>query len=123
MARRESTEPVPAVAVNPSVWADALRQADGDAARIEIISPTSVVVHNRPDWRDNKPADDVDTHPATNGTERKPEVEAARPAIPVAHPLADPTSTSTTTGPVAAQPIQVPTFVAPPRLESSDSDD
>jgi hypothetical protein len=120
MARRESTEPVPAITVNPSVWADALRQADGDAARIEVVSATSVVVHNRSDWRDARPA--------PNGQERKPdptdaEPDANRPAIPVAHPLANPTATSTTTGPVTAQPIQVPTFVAPPRHDNSDSDD
>jgi hypothetical protein len=119
MARREPTEPVPATTVNPTVWADALRQADGDAARIEIVSPTSVVVHNRADWRDNKPA--------TNGQERQPAAESEsdtnRPAIPVAHPLPAPTDESTTTGPVTAQPIQVPTFVAPPRLDSSESDD
>ena len=123
MARRESTEPVPATTVNPSVWADALRQADGDAARIEIVSPTSVVVHNRADWRDNKPVANGDNQPATNGTERKPGPDTDRPAIPVAHPLADPTAATTTTGPVTAQPIQVPTFVAPPRLDSSDSED
>lgn len=119
MARREPTEPVPVTTVNPSVWADALRQADGDAARIEIVSPTSVVVHNRSDWRDSKPV--------TNGQERKPTPEAEpstnRPAVPVAHPLPDPTPASTTAGPVTTQPIQVPTFVAPPRLDNSESDD
>jgi hypothetical protein len=120
MARRESTEPVPAITVNPSVWADALRQADGDAARIEIVSPTSVVVHNRSDWRDSRPT--------TNGTERKPaadaESEPDRPAIPIAHPLHDPSATATTTGPVATQPIQVPTFVAPPpRRDNAEPED
>lgn len=119
MARRESTEPAPATTVNPSVWADALRQADGDATRIEIVSPTSVVVHNRSDWREAKPS--------TNGKERTapkaPEPSSDRPPVPIAHPLPDPTTESTTTGPVTAQPIQVPTFVAPPRLDNSDSDD
>lgn len=117
MARRESTAPE---TVNPSVWADALRQADGEAARIEIVSPTSVVVHNRADWREAKPA--------TNGRERKPVAEPGpnsdRPAIPVAHPLPDPAATASTTGPVTAQPIQVPTFVAPPpRSDAAESDD
>ena len=54
MSRRKTTEPVTVTAVHPDVWTDALRQAGGDARRIEIISQTSVVVHNRADWRSAK---------------------------------------------------------------------
>lgn len=33
--------------VNPMVWKQALAAADGDARRIEIISESNVMVHNR----------------------------------------------------------------------------
>lgn len=34
--------------VNPTVWSEALRAADGDARRIEIRGEFDVVVHNEP---------------------------------------------------------------------------
>lgn len=34
--------------VNPAVWAQALKSADGDARRIEIRGEFDVVVHNEP---------------------------------------------------------------------------
>lgn len=34
--------------VNPSVWSEALKAADGDARRIEIRGEFDVVVHNEP---------------------------------------------------------------------------
>lgn len=34
--------------VHPAVAAAALERARGDATRIEVVSPTAVVVHNRP---------------------------------------------------------------------------
>ena len=34
--------------VNPTVWSEALKAADGDARRIEIRGEFDVVVHNEP---------------------------------------------------------------------------
>ena len=42
---------VDVVRIAPEVWATALDLADGDVARIEIISETAVRVHNGPGWR------------------------------------------------------------------------
>jgi hypothetical protein len=39
---------VKVVKVNPAVWAQALKMADGDGRRIEIRSEFDVVVHNEP---------------------------------------------------------------------------
>lgn len=36
--------------VNRALWAEAVELAGGDPDRIEVCSPTSVVVHNTADW-------------------------------------------------------------------------
>jgi hypothetical protein len=41
---RRKPAPVQVIRVNPGVMREALRQADGDASRIRIISPTRVEV-------------------------------------------------------------------------------
>ena len=43
--------PVRVVRVNHYVWEQAIALADGDALRIEVISPDEVLVHNDRGWR------------------------------------------------------------------------
>jgi hypothetical protein len=43
--RKETVHEVTVVRPNPVLWKAALAQAGGDAKRIEIISPTNLVVH------------------------------------------------------------------------------
>lgn len=45
------TKGVTAVVVDPRVWPVALRLAAGEAQRIEVRTPTDVVVHNHTNWR------------------------------------------------------------------------
>jgi len=104
MARRT---PLDEITVHPAVWADALRQAGGDPDRIEVVSPTSVVIHNRADWQD--------------GSSAAPHRPAAAPFIPSSPP---PAAEPAPTEPVesgAAEPQRIPsaTFVAP-TLDSED---
>lgn len=42
---KDKAHQVTVVRPNPMLWKAALRQADGDAKRIEIISETNLVVH------------------------------------------------------------------------------
>lgn len=47
--KRTPAKPVPAITstqVNPGIWAAALKLASGDWKRIEVISPTKVIVHD-----------------------------------------------------------------------------
>lgn len=39
--------PVTVITVHADVWEAALRVAEGDPLRIQIIDPTTVIVHNR----------------------------------------------------------------------------
>lgn len=43
--------PVRVIRVNYRVWEQAIALADGDALRIEVISPDEVLVHNKREWR------------------------------------------------------------------------
>lgn len=43
-----ATLPVSALRPDPEVWATALREAGGDARRLEVINAHAVVVHNSP---------------------------------------------------------------------------
>jgi hypothetical protein len=45
--------PVTTIVVDPHVWTEALRIAEGNAARIQVHSATEVTVHNGP-WRKRK---------------------------------------------------------------------
>ncbi|MGF1661876.1 MAG: hypothetical protein ACFCVG_05310 [Kineosporiaceae bacterium] len=40
--------PVVVTTPHPGLWREALREAEGDARRIEIVSPTNLVVHPLP---------------------------------------------------------------------------
>lgn len=44
--QRPRSGPVTVIRVMPELWAHALRTADGDAHRIQIIDSTTVIVHN-----------------------------------------------------------------------------
>jgi hypothetical protein len=46
--KRTPQAPVTVTTPHPGMWAEALRQADGDARRIEIVTPTRLVVHPSP---------------------------------------------------------------------------
>lgn len=48
--RRPEPPLVEAAAFHPDVWAGVLAMAGGDPARVEIIRPGEVVVHNTPGW-------------------------------------------------------------------------
>jgi hypothetical protein len=102
MSRRKPTEPVTAITVHPEVWTDALRQAGGDASRIEIISETSVVVHNRSDWRS-----------AAKPAAAKPPV----PPAPASAPAEQPTPQVQPGPKVQAPSIPAASFV-PPEIKS-----
>lgn len=45
---KKSGANVTVLRVNPTVWSEALKAADGDARRIEIRGEFDVVVHNEP---------------------------------------------------------------------------
>ena len=91
--------------MHPAVWADALRQAGGDPDRIEVVSPTSVVIHNRPDWRE--------------GSSVAPQLPPAAPFIPSTPP--PPAESAPPETVEAPEPQRIPsaTFVAP-SLDSED---
>lgn len=40
-----------AVQVHPEVWAAAMELAEGRGARIEVLGPAEVLVHNHTGWR------------------------------------------------------------------------
>jgi hypothetical protein len=42
---------VTSITVNKKVWKDALRRADGDITRIQVLSEEGVIVHNNGNWR------------------------------------------------------------------------
>ena len=48
---RRTAQPVSVTRVHPEVWATALKLADGDALRLEVVSSEEVAVHNSQDWR------------------------------------------------------------------------
>jgi hypothetical protein len=103
MARRT---PIEEITVHPAVWADALRQAGGDPDRIEVVSPTSVVIHNRPDWREGSSA------PAQ-------QLPAAAPNVALTPPPPAESAPPETVDAPEPQRIPSATFVAP-RLDSED---
>lgn len=45
---KKSSADMTVLRVNPTVWSEALKAADGDARRIEIRGEFDVVVHNEP---------------------------------------------------------------------------
>lgn len=47
MAKKKQQD-VHVLKVNPTVWAEALKMADGDGRRIEIRGEFDVIVHNEP---------------------------------------------------------------------------
>jgi hypothetical protein len=58
--------------VNPGVWAAALELAGGDTGRLEVVSDTEVLVHNRPGRRSRHRgalAQSSDGPPGKRGTE------------------------------------------------------
>jgi hypothetical protein len=40
--------PVVVVKPHPGLWREALREAEGDARRIEVVTPTKLIVHPSP---------------------------------------------------------------------------
>lgn len=69
--------------VHPDVWSDALRQAGGDASRIEVLSETSVVVHNRSDWRQHRRGPSPLHRVAPPTQQQAAPVESVKSAAPV----------------------------------------
>lgn len=45
---------VRSVTVSKKVWRDALRRADGDSTRIQVIDETNVIIHNNGNWRSRR---------------------------------------------------------------------
>lgn len=48
---RRPSNPVQTSQVHPLVWEQALKAANNDALRIEVLSEREVIVHNSRDWR------------------------------------------------------------------------
>lgn len=88
--------------VHPDVWSDALRQAGGDASRIEVLSETSVVVHNRSDWRQHRRGPSP-LHRVPPTAPSPAVLDSSAPAVPDSSAPAVP-DTSASPAPIAAVP-------------------
>jgi hypothetical protein len=48
MPPQQRSSPVISIRPHHALWKEALRQAGGDARRIQVLSPTKLVVHDEP---------------------------------------------------------------------------